>query len=140
MMREYASKILPEDVEWYNCISEIGEINGCIISNELVDNFPVHRVVMKEMLMEVYVDYKDGFSEILIPAGGKLCNYISDMNIRLPVGYATEINLQARSWITNIAKALNTGFVTTFIMAIGTLSYTDQTAVRAPCYASINTP
>lgn len=55
-MRNRAKKHLPDKIEWYNSIAEIGEVNGCVLSNELVDNFAVHRVVMRKELMEVYVD------------------------------------------------------------------------------------
>jgi SAM-dependent MidA family methyltransferase len=113
VMRQYACKMLPADVEWYDCISEIGEINGCIISNELVDNFAVHRVVMQDTLKEVYVDFQNGFAELLQPASPELGNYFSEMNVKLPVGYSTEINLDALEWISEVALALTTGYVIT---------------------------
>jgi SAM-dependent MidA family methyltransferase len=56
-MRFVERKILPEKVYWYDSIKEIEGINGCILSNELVDNFSVHQVVMKKELMEVLKYY-----------------------------------------------------------------------------------
>lgn len=63
-MREKERTQPHEKVMWYDSIGEIPEINGCILSNELVDNFTVHQVVIEE-LMEVFVDHNSGFIEIL---------------------------------------------------------------------------
>lgn len=113
VMREYAHRKLPADVEWYDCISQIGEINGCILSNELLDNFAVHRVVMQDILMEIYVNYQDGFCEVLKPASAELCGYLSQLNVKLPAGYSTEINLEALDWISDIARAIRRGYIIT---------------------------
>ncbi len=112
-MQQLQKLMANEKVSWHNSISEIGEINGCVLSNELLDNFPVHRVVMKDELMEVFVDYKDGFKETLKPAAESLKNYLREQNIVLPVDYQTEINLDAIDWIKDIAANLKTGFVLT---------------------------
>ena len=113
MMRERQKNLLPEKVTWYDSIKEIGEINGCILSNELLDNFPVHKVKMKEELMEVFVDYQNDFIEILHPANEELKSYFSDQNIILSKDYCTEINLQAIDWIKEISENLNSGFILT---------------------------
>ncbi|TKC57664.1 hypothetical protein FBD94_20530 [Pedobacter hiemivivus] len=113
VMCDQEAKHLSEKVEWYNSIQEIKEVNGCILSNELVDNFAVHRVVMQQELMEVYVNHKNGFAETLLPANPALKNYLSELNIDLPRGYCTEINLEALDWMAEIASALNSGYVLT---------------------------
>src|SRR5688572_1797266 len=41
-MRQKARSHLEEKVNWYDSVKEVGEITGCILSNELVDNLPVH--------------------------------------------------------------------------------------------------
>lgn len=112
-MRHEEKKLLNEKVSWYNSINEIPEINGCILSNELLDNFPVHKVIMKDELMEVFVDYKNEFVEVLKPANEDLKNYLLAQNVVLPKDYATEINLQAIDWIKEIALNLKLGFVLT---------------------------
>src|SRR5688572_14846279 len=48
VMREKEKAHLNEKVIWYNSIRDIPEINGCILSNELLDNFSVHQVVMED--------------------------------------------------------------------------------------------
>ena len=112
-MQERERMLLKEKVTWYNSIQEIPEINGCILSNELVDNFTVHQVVMQEQLMEVFVDYSGGFIEVLKPANQNLIAYFTELNVELPAGFRTEVNLEARNWIEEIAKSLYKGYVIT---------------------------
>ena len=105
---------LPADkVRWIDNIEEITGFTGCVLSNEVLDNFAVHSVVMKEELMEVFVNYDDEFKEILRPANEELKNYLSAQNIILPADYRTEINLQAIDWIKDIAENMQKGFVIT---------------------------
>lgn len=100
-------------VEWLKEISEIKNFSGCVLSNELLDNFPVHRVVMQAGLMEVFVDQDNGFKEVLKPASPALTDYFSALGVVLPEGFQTEINLQAISWIKEVADALKEGYVMT---------------------------
>lgn len=104
---------LDEKVCWYDSISDIPEIKGCIISNELIDNFSVHQVVMQHELMEVFVDYQGRFVEVLRPAREELRQYISELGITLPRDFRTEINLQATEWISQVAASLKRGYVIT---------------------------
>jgi len=112
-MREKAGSYLNEKVSWYGSIQDLPGINGCILSNELVDNFSVHQVVMEEELMEVFVDYADGFTEVLKPARKELKDYLAELKIVLPKGFRTEINLDAVDWLKEISKALERGYVVT---------------------------
>lgn len=113
VMQEKEKMILNEKVSWFDSIHDIPKITGCILSNEVVDNFSVHQVVMEEELMEVFVDYKNGFVETLKPASAVLKDYMNHLNVVLPKGFRTEINLQAIDWIKEIANALEKGFVIT---------------------------
>lgn len=113
IMRQKEKMHLHEKVSWFNSISEIPEIIGCILSNELIDNFPVHQVVMEDELMEVFVDYIDHFTELLKPASEPLVNYFAELNVILPKGFRTEINLNATAWIKEIAESLKKGFIIT---------------------------
>jgi len=112
-MRKQEKEQLCEKVSWYDSIADVGEITGCILSNELLDNFSVHEVVMEENLMEVFVGYENGFVEMLQPASDALKYYLEQLQITLPKGFRTEINLQAIDWITEIAQSLKKGFVLT---------------------------
>lgn len=105
---------LPEEkVSWHDSIDELPVFNGCVLSNELLDNFAVSRVMMTDQLMEIWVDYHDGFVEVLRPANDALLHYLETMSITLPYGYHTEICLQATEWITAIADRIGRGFVLT---------------------------
>ncbi|WP_413998282.1 class I SAM-dependent methyltransferase [Flavobacterium sp. W1B] len=112
-MQEIEKQYLLEKVSWHDSIKDIPEINGCILSNELVDNFSVHQVVMKDQLKEVFVDYNNGFEEILIPAKKELLNYFEALDVKLPKGFRTEVNLEALSWIKEISQFLKKGYVIT---------------------------
>ncbi len=112
-MREKQKKLLGDNIKWYDSIKEIEGINGCIFSNELVDAFPVHQVVMEKELMEVFVGYDNGFFETLVLASDELKDYFSILGVILPEGYRTEINLDAIKWIENIGSSLKKGFVIT---------------------------
>lgn len=111
--KQSGNRELPEKVSWHPTLSGIPEITGCILSNELVDNFPVHQVVMQDQLMEVFIGYDGNFTEVLQPASEALKAYFEELNISLPRGYRTEINLQATQWIAEVAMALKKGYVLT---------------------------
>lgn len=113
VMRKMEKTHLHEKVSWYDSIQDIPEITGCILSNELVDNFSVHQVVMEDELMEVFVDYKNGFVEFLKPTQKALTDYMAELKVVLPKGFRTEINLEATEWIKQIAISLKKGYVIT---------------------------
>ena len=112
-LRRKQQKLLGEKVKWIDCMSELKAISGCVLSNEVVDNFSVHVVVMEDELMEVFIDYTHKFTEVLRPAGKNIKHYLKQQNIQLPRGYRIEINLEAHEWIKEIAVNLHRGFVMT---------------------------
>ncbi len=112
-MREIEKSHLPEIVYWHENLEELNGFEGCILSNELVDNFSVHQVEMADGLMEVMVDYDSGFKEVLLPAPVSVVNYVDELGISLPRGFRTEINIEATEWIETIAASLSRGYVMT---------------------------
>ncbi len=103
-------------LDWATDLSEINPINGVFLSNELVDSFPHHQVVMTERgLQEVYVVERDGrFKEMYGPLSKpKLGQYFEPLGITLPMHYRTEINLAALDWIKTVSERLNKGHVIT---------------------------
>jgi len=109
-----SKRYLPEDVIWIDNIEKLGSFRGCILSNELFDNFPIHRVVMRDgLLMEIFVDFRDGFQEILKPATEELTAYFELDGILLPEGHSTEICLDADRWYNRISASMEKGFVIT---------------------------
>jgi SAM-dependent MidA family methyltransferase len=104
---------LHEKVSWHTSAQEMPAVTGCVLANEVVDNFSVHQVVMKDELMEVFVDYKNGFTELLRPAKKELKNYFTELSVSLSREFRTEINLEAIEWLKEIAACLKKGFVIT---------------------------
>ena len=114
LARQKGMPVLPRRVSFCEAIGDLPPITGCIFSNELIDNFSVHQVVMQEELMEVFVDHKEeGFVETLRPACPELREYLQELQVTLPPGFRTEINLQATEWIGSVSSILHKGFVLT---------------------------
>lgn len=107
---------LEERTSFHSSIEDIKPgITGCIISNELIDAFPVHRVVEMDGLKEIYVGYEDaGLMEIRgeLSSSG-LNDYLEKIGIKLEQGQKAEINLKALDWIKSIGALLERGFVIT---------------------------
>jgi len=116
-MRDKARRLLSGRenavIRWIGSIQDLSPVTGCIFSNELIDNFAVHQVVMQDELMEVFVDFRDGFVETLRPASPALIGYLCELQVTLPTGFRTEINLQAVDWIKCVSDVLHKGFVMT---------------------------
>jgi SAM-dependent MidA family methyltransferase len=93
-----------------------GSVNGCVLSNELVDSFPVHRVAVEGgELREVYVVWRDNrFAEALgPPSTDELCSYFDRLGLLPGEGCRAEVNLAALDWMRQVADALARGFVLT---------------------------
>jgi SAM-dependent MidA family methyltransferase len=117
-MREKERRLLSaggllKKVSWLPSVRDMAPFTGCILSNELLDNFAVHQVVMQEELMEIFVGYDNGFTEVLRPAGENLRRYLKELQVTLPKGFRAEINLEAVDWIRDVSMALSKGFVIT---------------------------
>lgn len=113
LRKEQKNRLSDENVKWFDSISDLTGMEGCIFSNELPDAFPVHVVVMENELKEIFVGYEKNFFEILKPASNQLIDYLGELDVALPCGYRTEINLDAITWIQEIGSALKKGFVIT---------------------------
>lgn len=108
------SGIADGKVYWFNSIREIPPFTGCVLANEVIDNFSVHKVVMERNgLMEIFVDYDQGFVELLKPADNRLKDYFARLDVNLPAGFHTEVNLEAIEWIKEVSVILKKGFVLT---------------------------
>lgn len=102
-------------VRWVKSLDELEDITGCILSNELLDAFPVHLVEMDDTLKEVYISLGgETFREVLgTISTGAITQYITHYATELPRGYRTEINLRIKDWLGNSARALSSGFLLT---------------------------
>jgi SAM-dependent MidA family methyltransferase len=102
----------------WDSVADVGamEVEGCFFSNELVDAFPVHRVVMEEgELKEIYVDVDNGeFQEARNnPSTPELEVYFKHAGITLIEGQRAEVNLEAFRWLHEVSQGLKRGFVIT---------------------------
>ena len=91
-------------------------IEGCFLSNELVDAFPVHRVVSdRGELKEIYLACEDGqFQERRAnPSDPRIADFLESMGVALQEGQKAEVNLKALDWMENVGKCLKKGFVLT---------------------------
>ncbi len=88
---------------------------GCFISNELVDAFPVHRFLVADDILELYVTERE---DRLVEAPGEpstpgLASRLDRLPHSLPPGYCGEVNLAIGPWMAEIGEALKRGFVLT---------------------------
>lgn len=93
------------------------EIVGCVLSNELIDAFPVHRVLVRNhRLNEVYVVWRDSafVEEIGDPSTAEIAAYFERLGLFPGEGCYAEVNLEAPAWMGSVARALHRGFVLTF--------------------------
>jgi len=104
-------------VEFRSEFDSLPVVRGIYFSNELLDAFPVHRVVNAgEGLSELYVT--------VTPEGGfewttgslstsRLSEFVRDYPLELASGQVVEINLAIDDWLAQVAARLQSGFVIT---------------------------
>ncbi len=103
--------IEPEKFEAGKC-----RIQGCFLSNELIDAFPVHQIVFSSgELKEIYVTEDQGKlkEEQGDLSDSRIASYFETMNIVLREGQRAEVNLKALDWMEEVALCLEKGFVLT---------------------------
>src|SRR5262249_27658360 len=91
-------------------------IVGCILCNELIDNFPVHRFAIQGgRVKEVFVTLAGGrLTEVLDePSSPRLAERLTSLGLALPEGYRGEVNLAVEDWTGQLAQALDRGFILT---------------------------
>ena len=89
---------------------------GCILCNELIDNFPVHRFAIQGgRVKEVFVTLAGGtLTEVLDePSSPRIEERLTSLGLSLPEGYRGEVNLAMEDWTGQLAQALDRGFILT---------------------------
>ena len=92
------------------------DLTGCVLSNELVDSLPVHRVAMTGgRLRELYVTLADGSlaEEAGEPSTPEIAELLGSQGVRLEEGWQAEVGLGARRWMEGVAASLRRGYVLT---------------------------
>lgn len=99
------------------CPLPLRGVTGCFLSNELVDAFPVHRVLLTSQgLQEVFIGYEDSdfFEELGPPSEPRLAEYVAKMDIQMEEEREFCVSLMALQWLEGAAQSLERGFVLTF--------------------------
>ena len=89
---------------------------GCILCNELIDNFPVHRFAIQGgSVKEVFVTSAGGkLTEVLDePSSPRIAERLTSLGVSLPEGFRGEVNLAMEDWTGQLANALDRGFILT---------------------------
>ena len=95
--------------------SSRGTITGIIFSNELIDAFPVNRVVKRNgRLRQLFVDVNDDkFVWVEGDLEQPVSEYCKCINLDLREGQTAEINLDAETFIARAAQLLDAGYFVT---------------------------
>ncbi len=112
--KDWLSPLFPDQLSWSELIPT--GFSGVLLSNELLDAFPIHRLVVDQnSVQEIHVDLKKGqFTEIkLNPSTPELNTYLHRLKLSFDQALELEINLRALDWITSVGQALTKGFVIT---------------------------
>jgi SAM-dependent MidA family methyltransferase len=89
---------------------------GCILCNELIDNFPVHRFAIQGgSVKEVFVTLAgEKLTDVLDePSSPRLAERLTSLGVSLTEGYRGEVNLAMEDWTCQLASALDRGFILT---------------------------
>ena len=109
----FAAAVAYQQVEGYGSALPDG-FAGCLLSNELFDAFPVHRVRLVDgKLREVYVTLaSDGrFTEALDePSTPRLASRLVTEGVELGEGWTAEVSLEAGDWMRGAASRLARGY------------------------------
>ena len=91
-------------------------MTGCILSNELLDALPVHRVTLRAgRLQEIYVTHQNGrFLEVEDePSTPLIASRLAEERVTLEEGQRAEVCLELERWVGQVAATLERGFVLT---------------------------
>jgi SAM-dependent MidA family methyltransferase len=94
----------------------VQDVEGIVLSNELLDATPVHRVTVSGgRLYEVYVTLRgDEPAEVLdSPSTTEMEARLERLGVKLTEGQTAEINLCLDKWLANVTSTLKRGYVIT---------------------------
>jgi SAM-dependent MidA family methyltransferase len=109
---------LSDHFRWVESFDGTEQLVGVFFSNELVDSFPVHRLVRRGAgWSETLVTWKEGhfcFTEEPLFSGSQWQGVLSELGSDLPEGWVVEVSLDAPSWMRRVGRLLDRGLVFTF--------------------------
>lgn len=140
-LRENQKKLLSEfsdKVQWVSSLNELNGIRGCILSNELLDAFPVHIIEINDAIEEIFVSADHWkLTEIKgAPSTSGIADYLKEFSIELEKGHRTEINLEIKNWLNEINSVLTEGFILTIDYGYSSEDYYSEDRNRGTmlCY------
>lgn len=92
-------------------------ITGCVLANEFVDAFPVHRIEQRDGdLRELYVVWRDNwFAEVPgPPSTPEIAARLARVGVTLAEGQRAEVNLGIDDWARELGATLARGCVLVF--------------------------
>jgi len=106
-----------EKVFWHRGLDELEPVETAVVlSNELIDSLPVHRVLFAGgELKELFVDF-DGKSFLERPgplSTDALSKYFERAGVELFEGMITEVNLSSGRWVRQASALFSRGFMAT---------------------------
>jgi SAM-dependent MidA family methyltransferase len=107
--------INPHKVETATSLPSQPQVEGCILSNELLDALPFHRVRRREgQLYELLVGLDDGsLVDVEAPPRPDLLAHFEALGVEVGEGCDAEVNLVAPAWIGRATAALRRGYILT---------------------------
>jgi SAM-dependent MidA family methyltransferase len=108
-----------DNVVFYQTMDELPELEGCVLSNELLDAFPVHLIEKKQGVFHevgITVNNDNQLKEVLVDIKKEtpLFTYIKERVPKdLPDGYRTEVNMDIINWLDSLNSKLLSGFIFT---------------------------
>ena len=94
----------------------VSSVVGCVLSNELLDAFPVHRVTVRDgKLLEIYVTRREyRLVELLDDVSSDdIRDRLEGEDVHLSEGQVAEVCLELEPWARRAAAMLRRGFVLT---------------------------
>jgi len=110
LLKEHEGK-----VRW-TTFEELNNFEGIFFSNELVDAFPVHRVIrMEQGLKEIFAGYTDGEFHYALEdfSTPELQEYLDRINLKVVTGQIVDLNLDSVHWVRALADKIKKGVVLT---------------------------
>ena len=105
----------PDRVAVATSLPATSQIEGCILSNELLDALPFHRVRRHDgQLYELLVGLENGsLVDVEAPPRPDILAHFETLGVDVGEGCDAEVNLVAPAWIGRAAAALRRGYLLT---------------------------
>ena len=113
--RLFAAGVPAGKIEIAAALPDSASIEGCIISNELLDALPFDRVRKRDgTLWEIRVGYDgDRFIDVEAEPSADILSYFESLGLEPGEGCDAEVNLEAPRWMMQAATSLKRGYILT---------------------------